>query len=153
MLLLLLMLCGACTASAGGGLKVARISILLKLVRHGVSARLHTKFFETVRMNGQGMTADAVSSVAVMPFLFLSALFCGAFLLTFGGASLSTAFNASAACLCNVGHAFGALGLSGTFAGFDWLSKCLLSLLMIGGRLELYAIVILLTPRYWMREH
>ena len=153
MLLLLLMLCGACTASAGGGLKVARISILLKLVRHGVSARLHTKFFETVRMNGQGMTADAVSSVAVMPFLFLSALFSGAFLLTFGGVSLSTAFNASAACLCNVGHAFGALGLSGTFAEFDWLSKCLLSLLMIGGRLELYAIVILLTPRYWMREH
>ena len=153
MILLFLMFCGACTASPSGGIKVARVSILLKLVRHGISTRLHTNFIETVRMNGQGMGADAVSGVATMPFLYLMALFAGTFALTFSGVTLSAAFNASIACLCNTGHAFGTLGLGGTFASFGGIFKCILSLLMIGGRLELYAIVILLTPRYWTRDH
>lgn len=152
-ILLLLMFCGACTGSAGGGIKVARFSILLKLVRHGISTRLHANFFETVKMNGQGMGSDPVSGVATMPFLYLTALFAGTFLLTFGDVSLSTAFNASIACLCNTGHAFGSLGPGSTFASFDMLSKYLLSLLMIGGRLELYAILILLSPKYWLQDH
>ena len=153
MILLLLMFCGACTASPGGGIKVARFSILLKLVRHGVSARLHTNFFETVKINGQGLGADAVSGVATMPFLYLAALFAGTYALTFDNVSLSAAFNACMACLCNTGHAFGTLGLGGTFASFGAFSKWLLSLLMIGGRLELYAIIVLLTPKYWQQGH
>ena len=148
-ILLVLMFCGACTASAGGGLKLARVSILLKLIRHGVSTRLHSNFFETVQMNGQGLPSDTVSGAATMPFLFFIALFSGTFLLTFGNVSLSEAFNASAACLCNTGHAFGAIAESGAFMSFGGVSKCVLSLLMLGGRLELYAIVILLTPGYW----
>lgn len=148
-ILLLLMFSGACTASPSGGIKVARISILLKLVRHGISTRLHANFFETVKMNGQAMGTDTVSGVATMPFLFLTALFGGTFLLTFGDVSLSAAFNATMACLFNTGHAFGTLGLEGTFTEFGGLSKALLSLLMIGGRLELYAILILLDPKYW----
>lgn len=148
-LLLLLMFCGACTASPSGGIKVARLSILLKLVRHGISTRLHANFFETVKMNGRGMGTDSVSGAATMPFLFLLALFAGTFLLTFGDVSLSGAFNAAMACLCNTGHAFGTLGLGGTFASFGEPSQLLLSLLMIGGRLELYAVVILMTPNYW----
>ena len=153
MILLLLMFCGACTASPGGGIKVARLSILLKLVRHGVSTRLHANFFETVRMNGQGMGTDAVSGVATMPFLFLFALFTGTFLLTFDDASLSASFNAAIACLCNTGHSFGTMGLGGTFVSFSSVSKCLLSLLMIVGRLEVYAIIILLSPKFWTQNH
>ena len=75
-------------------------------------------------------------------------MFAGTFLLTFGNVTLSAAFNAAAACLCNTGHAFGVLA-NGVFAEFGVVSKCVLSLLMLGGRLELYAIVILLTPSYW----
>ena len=146
--MLVLMFCGACTASPGGGLKIARVSILLKLIRHGISTRLHANYFETVQMSGHGMASDTVSGVATMPFLFFTALFAGTFLLTFGNVTLSAAFNAAAACLCNTGHAFGVLA-NGVFAEFGSVSKCVLSLLMLGGRLELYAIVILLTPSYW----
>ena len=147
--LLILMFCGACTASAGGGIKMARVSILLKLVRHGISTRLHANFFETVKMDRQGLGSDTVSGTATMPFLYLTALFTGTFLLTFGDVSLSQAFNASIACLCNTGHAFSQLGMGSSFASFGPLSKLLLSLLMIGGRLEIYAIVILIMPKYW----
>ena len=147
-IMLVLMFCGACTASPGGGLKIARVSILLKLIRHGISTRLHANYFETVQMSGHGMASDTVSGVATMPFLFFTALFAGTFLLTFGNVTLSAAFNAAAACLCNTGHAFGVLA-NGVFAEFGSVSKCVLSLLMLGGRLELYAIVILLTPSYW----
>ena len=153
MMMLLLMICGSCTASVGGGLKVMRVGILLKLVRHGISTRLHANFFETVKMNGKGLQTEVVSGVATMPFLFLTSLFVGAFLLTAGGTSISTAFNATIACLCNCGHAFGELGPMSTFASFGPLSKSLLCLIMIGGRLELYAIVILLTPKYWSQGH
>ena len=153
MMMLLLMICGSCTASVGGGLKVMRVGILLKLVRHGISTRLHANFFETVKMNGKGLQTEVVSGVATMPFLFLTSLFVGAFLLTAGGTSISTAFNATIACLCNCGHAFGELGPMSTFASFGPLSKSLLCLIMIGGRMELYAIVILLTPKYWSQGH
>ena len=152
-ILLFLIFCGACTASPGGGIKVARVSILLKLIRHGISTRLHANFLETIKMNGAGLASETVSGVATMPFLYLTALFGGVFLLTFGDVTLAQAFNASISCLCNTGHALGDLTQGGTFAQFGAPSKYLLSLLMIGGRLELYAIVILLTPRYWMREH
>ncbi|MBQ9060994.1 MAG: TrkH family potassium uptake protein [Firmicutes bacterium] len=151
--LLFLMFCGACTASPGGGLKVARVSILLKLVRHGISTRLHANFLETIKMNGVGMASETISGVATMPFLYLTALFSAVFLLTFGDVSLAQAFNAAISCLCNTGHALGDLSQGGTFAGFDAPSKYLLSLLMIGGRLELYAIVIVLNPKYWIQSH
>ncbi|MBQ9016358.1 MAG: TrkH family potassium uptake protein [Firmicutes bacterium] len=152
-ILLFLMFCGACTASPGGGIKVARLAILLKLVRHGISTRLHANFLETIKMNGQGLAADTVSGTATMPFLYLSALFAGVFLLTFGDVSLAQAFNAAISCLCNTGHALGDLGQGASFASFGAPSKCLLSLLMIGGRLELYAIVIVLSPKYWTQSH
>lgn len=151
--LLLLMFCGACTASAGGGIKAARVSILMKLVRHGISTRLHARFFEPVKMNGQSLGSDTVSGTATMPFLYLTSLFAGTFLLTLGDVTLSEAFNASIACLCNTGHAFGSLGPGSTFAVFGAPSQCLLSLMMIGGRLEMYAIIILLTPKFWSQSH
>ena len=152
-ILLFLMFCGACTASPGGGIKVARVSILMKLIRHGVSTRLHTNFMETIKMNGMGMASETVSGVATMPFLYLTALFSCVFLLTFGDVSLARAFNASVSCLCNTGHALGDLSQGGTYAGFGSLSKYLLSILMIGGRLELYAIIIVLNPKYWTHDH
>lgn len=153
MILLLLMLCGPCTASCGGGIKVARLSILLKLVRHGISTRLHANFFETVKMNGKGIGTDNVSGTATMPFLYVTALFAGTLFLSLADVPLARAFNASIACLFNTGHAFGTLGPGSTFASFGAFSKLLLSLMMIGGRLELYAIVILMTPRYWKQGH
>lgn len=152
-ILLFLIFCGACTASPGGGIKVARVSILLKLIRHGISTRLHANFLETIKMNGAGLASETVSGVATMPFLYLTALFGGVFLLTFGDVTLAQAFNASISCLCNTGHALGDLTQGGTFAHFGAPSKCLLSLLMIGGRLELYAIVIVFSPKYWTQSH
>jgi trk system potassium uptake protein TrkH len=65
------------------------------------------------------------------------------------GLELVEAASGAVACLSNVGPALGSLGPAGSFADVPTLGKVLLSLLMVLGRLEFYAIVVLLVPRFW----
>ena len=153
MILLLLMFTGACSSSAGGGLKIARLAVIMKLIRHGISMRLHPRFFETVKLNDRGLASEKVSGAATVPFLFLTALFAGVFLLSFCGIPVSEGFSAGLSCLCNTGIGFGSEGLQSACASFDGISKVVLSVMMIGGRLELYALFVLLTPKYWTGDY
>lgn len=149
MILILLMFTGACSSSTGGGLKLARLAVILKLIRHGISMRLHPRFFETVKLNQQGLSSDTVSGAATVPFLFLTALFGGVFLLTFCEVSIPDGFSAGLACLCNTGIGVSGDGLQSACGSFSGTAKLILSVMMIGGRLELYALLVLLTPKYW----
>ncbi len=153
MILLTLMFIGACSSSPGGGLKIARAMVTLKLIRHGISMRLHPNFFETVKMNGQGMPSDKVSGAVTVPFLYLTALFAGVFLLTFTGVAMPDAFSSGIACLCNTGTAFASGGLHSACADYPEAAKLILSIMMIGGRLELYALFVLISPKYWTRSY
>ena len=151
--MLVLMFCGACTASPGGGLKIARVSILLKLIRHGISMRLHPNFVDTIRLNQKPVPSEVVSAVATVPFLFLTVLFASTFLMTLGNASVSEGFSSSLACLCNTGCYFGGAGPMHTFDIYSGPLKFLLSIVMIGGRLELYTLLVLFTPSYWEQSY
>ncbi len=153
MILLLLMFTGACSSSPGGGIKVVRLAIVLKLIRHGLSKRLHSSFFEDIKLNHQGMPGDKVSGAVTVPFLYLTALFSGALLLTLMGNDLPSAFSAGLSCLCNTGAGFGGIGPSSLYTSFNGLSKLVLSALMIGGRLELYALIVLVIPKYWTKDY
>ncbi len=152
-ILLILAFTGACSSSSGSGIKIARLVILLKLIRHGISMRLHPNFVDTIRLNQKPVPSEVVSAVATVPFLFLTVLFASTFLMTLGNASVSEGFSSSLACLCNTGCYFGGAGPMHTFDIYSGPLKFLLSIVMIGGRLELYTLLVLFTPSYWEQSY
>lgn len=153
MIFLLLMFTGTCSSSPGGGIKLVRVAVILKLIRHGLSMRLHPRFFETVMLNKQGLPGDKVSGAVTIPFLYLTALFGGVFLLTMMNNPMPEAFRAGLSCLTNTGAGFGSAGSGSIYTAFDRPSKLILSVMMIGGRLELYALMVLIVPKYWTKDY
>ncbi len=149
MVLLMLMFIGGCSSSTGGGLKVVRILILLKLIKRGISTRLHPNIVESIKLDGKTIPADAVSAIVNHFFLYLAMLFAGAFIVSFENADIITCFSSVITCLGNIGPGFGAVGPTDNFGTLSVLSKYLLSIYMLAGRLELYTMFIILTPRFW----
>lgn len=152
-LIFMLMFIGGCSSSTGGGLKVIRIAVLLKLIRRGISTRLHPNVIETVKLNGRTISSDTVSSIANHTFLYIVMVFAGAFVISFENLDLTTCFSSVITCLGNIGPGFGAVGPSETFSDMSAFSKTLLSVYMIAGRLELYTMFILIFPRFWNPDH
>lgn len=153
MLLLLLMFIGGCSSSTGGGIKVVRVLVLLKLIKRGIATRLHPNVIETIKLNGKTMPSDTVSAIASHLFLYLVMIFAGAFIISFENADIITCFTSVITCIGNIGPGFGAVGPAENFGALTDLSKYVLSVYMLAGRLELYTLFILLTPRFWNPDY
>ena len=151
--LLSLMFIGACSSSAGGGLKVVRFVIIAKLLKHGISMRLHPQYYEAIKVNRVSVTPDKVSGVCNYTFLYIIMIFIGTLAVSFETTNMTTAFTAVVSCIGNIGPCFGDIGISGCYEGFSAFSKILLSVLMIAGRLELYTFFILFSPHYWTQKY
>ncbi len=147
--LLMLMFVGGCSSSTGGGLKVIRIIVLFKLIRRGIATRLHPNVVESVKLNGENLSTDTVSAIVSHTFLYIVMVFFGAFIISFENADLATCFSSVITCIGNVGPGFGAVGAVDNFGWMSDLSLYTLSVYMLAGRLELYTLFIILTPRFW----
>lgn len=153
MILVLLMLVGGCASSTGGGVKVVRILILLKLIRRGIAVRLHPNAIVSVKLNGRNVPSDTVSAIANHAFLYMIIVFVSTILISLNNFSVTTSFTAVLTCIGNVGPGLEMVGPSGNFSEFAAPAKLLFSLLMLAGRLELFTLFILLTPRFWNQDH
>lgn len=153
MAILILMFMGGCSSSTSGGIKIVRIYVILQLIRRGVATRLHPNVVENIKLNGKNMPSDTVSAIANHMFLYIAMVFVGAFLIAFENTDLMTCFSSVITCLGNIGPGFGTIGPSENFSAMADFSKYLLSFYMIAGRLELYTLFILLTPKFWSRNH
>lgn len=149
LVILLLMFIGGCSSSTGGGVKVIRILVILKLIKRGISTRLHPNIVESIKLNGKNMPSDTVSAIVNHLFLYIVMIFAGAFIVSLENADLTTCFTSVITCIGNIGPGFGAVGAVDNFGGLSCLSKYLLSIYMLAGRLELYTLFIILTPRFW----
>lgn len=149
MLLLCLMFVGGCSSSTSGGVKAIRIVVILKYIAFGIHNRLHPNSVEPITINGQPVPNDTVSGVTYHIFLYIILMFAGAFIVSLENISMETSFSSVITCMGNIGPAFGSIGTEGTFADHNWLSKLTLSAEMLAGRLELYTLFILFTPRFW----
>lgn len=147
--LLFLMFVGGCSSSTGGGLKVIRIMVLFKLIKRGISTRLHPNVVESVKLDGENITNDTASAIVSHAFLYVIMVFVGAFIISFENADLITCFSSVITCIGNVGPGLGAVGPVDNFGVLSDLSLYTLSVYMLAGRLELYTLFIVLTPRFW----
>lgn len=153
MLLMILMFIGGCASSTGGGLKVIRILMLLKLIKCGIATRLHPNAVVNVRINDTTIPSDTVTNTANHVFLYLAIIFISTIFISLDNYDLITSFTSVVTCVGNIGPGFELVGPMGNFAMFSNHSKFLLSLLMLAGRLELFTLLIILTPKFWRRTH
>jgi trk system potassium uptake protein TrkH len=153
--LLLLMFSGASAGSTGGGIKIVRHLLLFKLVRRELEQTVHREAVMPIRANRRVIDEKALRSTVVFVLLYLLVFAVGALFLVAdarrAGEDLSAfdAFGAAAACLGNVGPAFGFAGPYGSFAPFSDLSTWICTVLMWLGRVEIIPVAVILTRAYW----
>ena len=149
MLIFILMLTGACSSSTGGGVKLIRILVGLKMVRRGVSLKLHPNRFIPVTIGNRAVPQEVATNIANFIFLYIFVVFAGSTVISLNGFDLMTTISSVMTCVGNIGPGFNLVGPTMNFALFSDFSKVFLSLLMIAGRLELFTFFMLLSPHYW----
>jgi trk system potassium uptake protein len=154
--LLLLMFSGASAGSTGGGIKIVRHLLLFKLVRRELEQTVHREAVMPIRVNRRVVDEKALRSMIIFVLLYLAVFAVGALLLVADAHRVHKddltafdAFGAAAACLGNVGPAFGFAGPYGSFAPFSDLSTWICTVLMWLGRLEIIPVAVVLTRSYW----
>lgn len=150
-ILLVLMLFGASAGSTAGGIKIARLVIMSKSIGRETQRMLHPRSVMSVRMNNRPVGENTLRGVSVF-LMYYMAIMVGSFLvISIDGFSLETNLSAVIACLNNIGPGLGMVGPAGNFAAYSPLSKLVLSLDMLLGRLEIFPLVMLFNPRSWNR--
>ncbi len=149
MVLFLLMFVGGCSSSTGGGVKVIRVLILLKLIRRGMYRKLHPRAVVPVKIQGRSVPSDTVSGITSFAVLYMCLLLFGSLVISLENYDMLTCISAVASCLGNIGPGFELVGPASNFSSFSDFSKMFLSFYMLIGRLELFTIMLLFTKFFW----
>lgn len=151
-MLVLLMFIGGCAGSTGGGLKVSRVIILFKSAATEVKRMLRPRCVEHIRLDGKPVETDTVHKVLSYFFFYIMIMLFGVLLISLDGYDFTTNITASLGCLSNVGPGLSLVGPIGSYAVFSPMSKIVLILEMLLGRLEIYPILLLFVPSMWKRR-
>ena len=152
-LLLVLMLGGAMAGSTGGGMKISRILILVKATKASIHRLLHPRSVKTIRLNGRPLDEEVVKNVYQFLFVYCCILIFSFLVVSIDGLSLDTNISAVFSCFNNIGPGLAAVGPVANFDSFSYLSKIVLSFDMLLGRLEIFPILLLLSPSTWARKN
>lgn len=151
LILVLIMFCGACAGSTGGGMKCSRVLVLLRTIRREIHRILHPRSVEVVTLDGKLVETDTVHSILTFVGCYLLLVLAGALVVSIDGESFAVSFSAALTCMSNVGPGLEKIGPVGNFAAFSPIPKVVLSLLMITGRLEIFPILILFSRSTWQK--
>ncbi len=148
---LMLVVLGGMSGSTGGGVKSLRARLGLQALGVSFQRLLHPRLARSVKYSGRPIREDVFSGIWVFfTGYFLIAVIAGA-VAAAAVYDLETAFSASLTALGNVGPRLGAVGASDTFAHFPILVKAVLAACMLAGRLEVFALTVLVSPAFWRR--
>lgn len=150
-ILVVLMVCGASAGSTGGGIKCARLLLLAKSLRARMRQMLHPRSVNLVRVDGRAVGEDTLQGVNTYMSAYCAIAVVSFLLLSLDGLSMETNLTGMLACLNNIGPGLGLVGPAGNYACFTALSKVVLMVDMLVGRLEIFPILILLSPRTWRK--
>ena len=148
-LLVCIMFMGASAGSTGGGIKVIRFQLLFKSLIRDIRRTIHPKSVNTIKLDGHTVDESIISGVQGFFFAYFMVLLVATVIVSLDGFSFETNFTAVVATLSNIGPGLGLVGPTGNFAAFSDLSKIVLSLCMLIGRLEIFPILMLIAPSAW----
>ena len=147
--LFFVMFIGGCSGSTGGGIKVVRIVALIKLAVNEMKQMVYPRGVFPLRMNGSIMKKEIVYPIAGFFFLYIALLLAVSLSVASGGYDILTSFSTALVTLGNIGPGFGRIGPALNYSFYPDYIKWVLSTAMMLGRLEIYTVLILLTPKLW----
>jgi len=144
-----LMFVGGCSASTAGGIKIIRWTVLFKQAGNELRRILYPQGVFSIQLNRKVGRKDVVYGVAGFIFLYFTVAAFATLVTAAAGYDLFSSFITSLSMIGNIGNGFGVISPGHSYSDFPGYLKLLYSLLMIGGRLELWGVFVLLMPGYW----
>jgi len=150
-ILLFLMVVGACAGSTGGGFKVGRMLLVLKSLRRNIRKVANPKRVDVVRLGGRPVSEAVLDNANAFLAAYVVIVVVSFLLLCLDVKDVTTGFTAVLACFNNIGPGLAAVGPTCNYAHLSDLSKIVLSLDMLAGRLEIFPMLMLLSRNTWKK--
>ncbi len=151
-LFFMFMFTGASAGSTSGGVKFVRHILLIKNGILELKRQIHPAAIIPVRLNKKAVSPEITSNVLAFIMIYLTIYALSTFIMGLIGVDFVTALGSVATSLGNIGPGFGTVGPVNNFAHLPAASKWFLSFLMLLGRLELFTVLILITPYFWTKN-
>ena len=151
-ILFALMFVGGCAGSTAGGLKVSRIMLMFKMIKKELRHMLQPRSVSSVKFEGKNIDPVTQNSVTSYFTLFMALYFLIFLVISCDNFDFTSNFTAVSACLNNIGPGLGIVGPAGSFAPYSNLSKLVFSFAMLLGRLEIYPLILALSPTIWFKR-
>jgi len=152
LLLMIVMFFGGMAGSTSGGAKIDRLIVLFKNTRNEFYRVLHSNSVTSVRVGGKAVPHQVVSKSLAFLAIYMMVIFAGGILLTIMEVPMFDALFTSMSAVSNVGMGYGVTGAMGSYALLPDAAKWLLAFEMMVGRLELFTVLILFTPSFWLKD-
>jgi trk system potassium uptake protein TrkH len=143
------MFLGGCAGSTGGAMKIMRSLVLLKFAINEVKRLIHPNAVLSIRIGQRSIPREIVGNIAGFFLIYVGIFICGVFSMSILGLDILSSLGAVAASIGNIGPGLGSVGPTDNYAHIPQLGKWILSFLMLVGRLEIYPVIIFLTPTFW----
>jgi trk system potassium uptake protein TrkH len=148
-ILLVLMMIGACAGSTGGGLKCARVLLILKGIRRNLVQMIHPQKVQVIRVNDQPMSEKVLANTNAYLCAYSLIMIFSFLLISVDGFSVTTNLSAVVACFNNIGPGLEMVGPTCNYGDYSVFSKIVLIVDMLAGRLEIFPILALFSLRTW----
>ncbi|MDE6527259.1 MAG: TrkH family potassium uptake protein [Muribaculaceae bacterium] len=146
-----MMFFGACAGSTSGGAKIDRILYLFKNADNELYRCIYPHSILSVKVNEKVVSPDLVNKVIAFLCIYMLLMVAGGMALTACGVPLVDSFFSSFSCISNTGLGAGVTGYGNSYDILPDTAKWILSLMMLTGRLEIFTVLVLLTPAFWRR--
>ncbi|WP_321429106.1 TrkH family potassium uptake protein [uncultured Methanolobus sp.] len=149
--LLAVMFIGGCAGSTSGGIKVVRFLLLLKYARRALFKSIHPRAVQPIKFNNKTVPDDVMHAIVSFVVIYLMIFAVSTGLLSLMGMDIISSITASIATLGNIGPGFSLVGPMANFDVVPFVGKILLIINMWVGRLEVFTVIVMLTPEFWRR--
>ena len=144
------MFIGGCAGSTACGIKIFRLQMLFLFLKNQIKKIIYPNSIIVVKYNNQKISDNFINSVIIFIFSFFLIFFIIAMLLSISGLDFLTAISGAASAISNVGPGMGEMiGPDGNYKNIPDVAKWVLSIGMLLGRLELFAVLVLFFPSFW----
>lgn len=149
--LIIMMVMGACAGSTAGGAKIDRFVVLFKFLRNEFYKMMHPGAVTTVTLNGKGTPSAVVMKTLAFLFIYVFIIIIGGVLISLMGLDLSDGFFCALQAISNTGLGSEATGVNGDYSLVPDGAKWLLSFIMLVGRLEIFTVLLVFIPSFWKK--
>ena len=150
-ILIVIVMIGACGGSTGGGLKVSRLVIVLKMITQELKRMVHPRSINIIKLDGMKIEQETVDSVTSFFVIYVFLIFGSFIIISVDNFDFTTSLTAVMTCVGNVGPGLGGVGPVENFSIFSPFVKMVLCMDMLLGRLEIFPLVMLFSPAVWKK--